>query len=243
MNYKGAIYIMFSLFLFISCYSKGKKAIEEKEIILEEYPVYTKPYDELKAETLDKRTEYRKVYNSVAKNKQDSVITDAQMYLQEKADEFFRAWYDTPWTFEGHTQVPKQGTIACGYFITTTLRDMGFNVPRIYWAQQGAEYVVKKLSPDVRRFYDVPMQEIVEYIEEKGEGLYIVGLDCHVGYIYYHNGKKNFVHPNYYRKSIGVMSEPLIGHNPLNDSKLRVIGKIFDKEMTKNWILNNKYVK
>jgi hypothetical protein len=85
------------------------------------------------------------------------------------------------------------------------------------------------------------MADVVSYIRTKGEGLYIVGLDCHVGYIYYRNGKMSFVHANYYRPKIGVMSELLIGYNPLNDSKYRVIGKIFDKEMVRNWILNTPY--
>lgn len=215
----------------------GNTSTEITEVLSKE-----KPYVELKKEALEKREAFRIAYNSSkSKQEKDSIQDEAHTYLLNVSDEFFSAWYGSPWTFHGHSQNPKQGSIACGYFVTTTLRDMGFNIPRIKWAQQASEYVIKKLSQDISRFYNKPMTDIISYIESKGEGLYIVGLDCHVGYIYYRNEKMSFVHANYYRPKIGVMSEPLIGRNPLNDSKYRVVGKIFDREMILNWIQNTSY--
>ena len=228
------------LFLPLFTVSGVLQSQEQKSVSLSKKQVeYTKPYEELKKETLEKRDYFKKQYD-LCSNK-DSIITESQKYLLTISDKFFRSWYNTPWTFHGHSQIPKEGSIACGYFVTTTLRDMGFNIPRIKWAQQASEYVVKKLSTDISRFYKKPMKDIIDTIETKGEGLYIVGLDQHVGYIYYVNGKMSFVHANYYRPKIGVMSEPLTGRNPLNDSKYRIIGKIFDKEMVRNWIMNIKY--
>jgi hypothetical protein len=202
-----------------------------------------KSYPELKKETLERRAIFFKEYSGSKNNKikQDSIIAEAQNYLLTISDDFFRSWYNTPWTFHGHSQTPGEGSIACGYFVTTTLRDMGFNIPRIKWAQQASEYMIKKVTTDIKRFQQKPVKDVLDYIEAKGEGLYIVGLDSHVGYIYYLNGKMSFVHANYYRPQIGVMSEPLIGRNPLNDSKYRVIGKIFDREMVQSWIQNAPY--
>lgn len=237
-----AVLSIYLFFCFISCSSKNK---ETKTIVADKADevVTAKSYAELKKETLSKRTYFSEAYekNKEDAEKQEQVILEAQKYLLDVADEYFRAWYNTPWTFHGHSQTPREGSIACGYFITTTLQDMWFNIPRIKWAQQASEYIIKKMSSDIKRFRQRPMEEVVEYIRTKGEGLYIVGLDCHVGYIYYKDGKMSFVHANYYRPKIGVMSETLIGRNPLNDSKYRVIGKIFDKEMTRNWILNTPY--
>lgn len=237
MRFRG--FAILPLLILFSCSSKS----QEQQIIsapVEEKVEKAKPYAELKKENLDKRDTFREAYNK-NKSKQDSIVTEAQKYLLAISGDFFKAWYNTSWTFHGHSQTPKEGSIACGYFITTILRDMGFNIPRIKWAQQASEYLIKKVSTDIKRFQKRPMTEIVDYIKSKGEGLYIVGLDCHVGYIYYLNGEMAFVHANYYRPKIGVMSEPLIGRNPLNDSKYRVIGKIFDKEMVRNWILNTPY--
>jgi hypothetical protein len=235
-------YIILCLFFFFSCHTKSqeKASVEEKQgnkTNIEEL----KPYPDLKKEALVKRDAFREVYNKSGKQIQDSILAEAQKYLLTVSDDFFRSWYNTPWTFHGHSQTPKEGSIACGYFVTTTLRDMGFNIPRIKWAQQASEYMIKKVTTDIKRFQQKPMKDVIEYIEAKGEGLYIAGLDSHIGYIYYLNGNMSFVHANYYRPQIGVMSEPLIGRNPLNDSKYRVIGKIFDREMARNWILNIPY--
>ncbi|NDW09187.1 hypothetical protein [Dysgonomonas sp. 520] len=200
-------------------------------------------YAELKESIVDRKTELKKAFNDNKGNseKQDSIIKVAEQYLLCISDSYFKAWYQTPWNFNGTTQIPKKGTIACGYFITTTLRDMGFNIPRVKWAQQTSEYMIKKMTSDIKRFHKRPMSEVVDYIKARGEGLYVVGLDCHVGYIYYWNNKMNFVHSNYYQPQIGVMSEPLVGRNPLNDSKYKVIGRIFDKKMIQNWFLDIAY--
>lgn len=238
---KYPFFVLSLLFLLLSCTSKSK----EQQISLwkERIEEEIKSYPELKKETLERRAIFFKEYSGSKNNKikQDSIIAEAQNYLLTISDDFFRSWYNTPWTFHGHSQTPGEGSIACGYFVTTTLRDMGFNIPRIKWAQQASEYMIKKVTTDIKRFQQKPMKDILDYIEAKGEGLYIVGLDSHVGYIYYLNGTMSFVHANYYRPQIGVMSEPLIGRNPLNDSKYRVIGKIFDREMVQSWIQNTPY--
>ncbi|WP_296941943.1 hypothetical protein [uncultured Dysgonomonas sp.] len=233
--------LLFSFFLIpFSCSAESRKQ-EAISLWKERIEEKHKPYSELKTEVQGKRETFREAYNKSNKESQDSIVSEVQKYLLAISDDFFRSWYDTPWTFHGHSQTPKEGSIACGYFITTSLRDMGFNIPRIKWAQQASEYLIKKVSTDIRRFQQKPMKDVIAYIESKGEGLYIVGLDSHVGYIYYINDKMSFVHANYYKPKIGVMSEPLIGRNPLNDSKYRVIGKIFDKDMIRNWILNVPY--
>ena len=204
---------------------------------------YAQTYAELKQQTKDKKVVLRQKYESaVGDNEKSEIIKEAQSYLLNIAGTYFEAWYNTPWDFNGHTKIPKKGTIACGYFITTVLQDMGFNIPRIKWAQQTSEYMIKKMTSDIQRFRGKPMFEVTKHIENSGEGLYVVGLDCHVGFIYYVNGKMSFVHSNYYQPKIGVMSEPLTGRNPLNDSKYRVIGKILDDKMIQNWLLDIAYL-
>ncbi|MDH6310786.1 hypothetical protein M2451_003598 [Dysgonomonas sp. PFB1-18] len=234
--------LLLILLFSLSCSSESRRE-KAVELWTERIEEQVKPYAELKKEALEKRDTFRVAYDKYKddKDKQEQILNEAQDYLLTISDDFFRSWYNTPWTFHGHSQTPREGSIACGYFVTTTLRDMGFNIPRIKWAQQASEYLIKKVSTDIKRFQRKPMKDVIGYIEAKGEGLYIVGLDMHVGYIYYIDGKMTFVHANYYRPKVGVMSEPLVGQNPLNDSKYRVIGKIFDKEMVRNWILNVEY--
>src|ERR1700741_5295000 len=77
-----------------------------------------------------------------------------QLYKESKADPTFSnnkrlvlflrdsllpCWYGTPWGFYGTTEEPGQGTIACGYFVTTVLRDAGCSLQRIKLAQYPSE--------------------------------------------------------------------------------------------------------
>ena len=73
------------------------------------------------------------------------------------------------------------------------------------------------------------------------DGLYLVGLDCHVGFICVKNNDITFVHSNYYQKEIGVMAERLNTKNPLRDSKYRIIGKLLGDEMIEHWITGRAY--
>src|SRR5579859_7168832 len=41
-------------------------------------------------------------------------------------DTILPAWSGTPWDFYGTAERPREGTIACGYFVATVLRDAGF---------------------------------------------------------------------------------------------------------------------
>ena len=60
-------------------------------------------------------------------------------------DSIFGYWMQTPWDFNGHTDTPRKGEIACGYFVTTTLRDIGVRLQRYKLAQQAASVITEKL--------------------------------------------------------------------------------------------------
>jgi hypothetical protein len=167
----------------------------------------------------------------------DTLVESAQnLLIRFIDDEIFPYWYNTPWNFYGTTRIPKSGTIACGYFVTTVLQDVGFDIPRVKWAQLASEGIIKKFCRDVKRFHDRPVSEVIDYIKKKPDAVYVVGLDCHVGFIVKYQEKIQFVHSNYYNPEIGVMSENLDTENPLRDSKYRVIGKVTDSVNVSRWI-------
>lgn len=245
-------FLLLSTLFFVFCTSPRKKEVGAKVNKVEESvsqseevsdEPYTKPYGDLKRETLAKRDEFKSQYTAQIGNleKQEAVLREAEQFLVRISDDYFRSWYGTAWDFNGHTKVPRQGKIACGYFVTTVLQDMGFNLPRIKWAQQASSFIVEHTSKNIYRSSNQQMDVIKKHIQNSGEGLYIVGLDSHVGFIYYLDGKMSFVHANYYQRDIGVMSEKMIGWNPLTHSKYRIIGKIFEREMVLNWIHNTPY--
>ncbi|MFZ4797638.1 MAG: hypothetical protein ACOYMA_09100 [Bacteroidia bacterium] len=103
-----------------------------------------------------------------------------------------------------------------------------------------SEVFIKKFSNDIKRFRNEPIGNIKNYILNKSNGLYIVGLDCHVGFIFKYNDTVKFIHSNYYKPDIGVMSENFEGNNPLDDSSYVVIGKILSKANIINWLVQSK---
>ena len=199
-------------------------------------------YEELKNRIKEKQQHFSKIYASSDTAKQKEIVQQAQVYLTTAiSDSLFSYWYGTPWSFNGTSKVPKQGSIACGYFVTGILSDAGFQIPRVKWAQSASEPVIVKIASNVQRFHNQPMSKLIDYLNKQGDGLYIVGLDYHVGFIVKRYNDYRFIHSSYYQPEIGVMSEPIEGRNPLNDSKYRVIGKLLDTEMTRNWVNGVQY--
>jgi len=114
------------------------------------------------------------------------VLAEAtSVLLDVVADGLLPAWYGTPWAFYGTSQVTGQGQIACGYLVSTVLEHAGFRVERVALAQQAAEHIILTIVPPYRvhRFRERSREEVVADVQEQGEGLYIVGLDYHVGFL------------------------------------------------------------
>ncbi len=190
-----------------------------------------------------KRADYQNQYNAADSTKQDSLIKSARAYLLKTvSEEVFPKWYGTPWDFNGTTRNPRQGKIACGYFVNNVITDLGFKIPRVKWSQSASEVFIKKLAPNhIKRFSNRPIEEVKRYLFNSGDGLYVVGLDIHVGFILVEAGKAKFIHSSYYQPDIGVMEEDLVPGNPLGDSDYRVIGKLFTDEMMVKWINGISY--
>lgn len=195
------------------------------------------PYADLKTAIELDRTRLAAAYRSSDSSCRAEVVDQARSYLiNAVADDLFTAWYGTPWDFNGTTSLPRQGHIACGYFVTTILQHTGFKLPRYKWAQLAAEPMIRQMAPTPTRTYDATLNEIEAWLRDHGDGLYIVGLDNHVGFLLRREGRSLFVHSGYYRPEEGVVAEPLDGPNPFAVSRCRVIGKLFDDAMVVKWL-------
>ena len=220
------------LFLFLICCAPPS----------EKKPASKIDYAELKTQIKNAQQTYRADYASANSEGKDSIVNIARNYvLKTICDDIFNQWYGTPWTFHGHTKQPGTGSIACGYFVNTVLSDAGFNIPGDAWSQLASETFIVKLTKDLKRYTQTPISKVKDYVASRGDGLYLVGLDCHVGFIYVKGNDVKFVHSNYYQREIGVMAEDLDTKNPLRDSKYRVLGKLLDDKMMENWITGKAY--
>ena len=104
------------------------------------------------------------------------------------------AWEGTRWAMNGTTQVPGEGTVACGYFVATVLRDAGLQVERVKLAQQGSEDIIRTLTDEstIRRYHGASVGEVLA--EHTDDGVYVVGLDWHVGLLVVVSGEPTFCH-------------------------------------------------
>ena len=122
-------------------------------------------------------------------------------FTNQLVDNIIPHWYGTPWSFGGHTAVPNEGKIACGYFISTTLRDMGIKLNRYKLAQKSPIDEAKMIS------CGSAINKVVQNTSEKAfaeidrlttEGLYFIGFDeGHVGYLLKREGELFLIHSNY----------------------------------------------
>jgi hypothetical protein len=195
-------------------------------------------YQSIKATLRQFREESSLKYSNENGNGKDSLMAQCQKRLFDVLTEkIFPAWYGTRWGFYGSTRAPGKGEIACGCFVVFTLQDVGFRISS-KMADQPSENIIKNLvsEKDIVRFAgSVPMAKVVDWIKLHGEGLYIVGLDIHVGFIINKNSVISFCHSSYYNPPLCVVNQHVMEESPLTDSKYRVIGQILQKDMVKKW--------
>lgn len=143
------------------------------------------------------------------------------------ADSLLPCWYGTPWDFNGTTEKPGEGSIACGYFVTTTLRDAGIPLQRIKLAQSASQVIIRKLctKESIHIYSNAPLNQFVDAVSKMGYGLYIVGLDYHTGLLLNDGQQVWFIHSSYI-KPAKVVCEKANESIVLNSSHYRIIGKI-----------------
>lgn len=133
------------------------------------------------------------------------------VFVELLANTLIPYWYGTPWSFEGHTAKPGVGEIACGYFISTTLKDLGLRLNRYRLAQQAPIHEAKSLAIDTNLLQVIEGEELhlnIQQIQERtSPGIYFLGFDAsHVGFLMNRNGKIYLIHSNYLAAK-GVMIE------------------------------------
>jgi len=137
-------------------------------------------------------------------HKQGSISLDSikAEFTNQLVNRIIPHWYGTPWSFGGHTAIPNQGEIACGYFISTTLRDIGIKLNRYKLAQKSPIDEAKAIScgsPIYNIVQENPEKAIEEINKLTKEGLHFIGFDTgHVGYLLKHKGELFLIHSNYF---------------------------------------------
>jgi hypothetical protein len=176
-------------------------------------------------------------------NKKATIEKARVHFLSSLNKVIFPEWFGTKWDFYGTTETPRKGKVACGYFVTTVLRDTGVRVQRVKLAQQASENIIKSLTSEkfIKRFRNTDIDDFVTEIIKSGEGLYIIGLDFHVGFIYYDRKDVWFIHSSYAEPQ-EVIKENALRSVVLISSKYRVTGKISaDDSFILKWLNQTEF--
>lgn len=211
----------------------------------ERSPADVRNYDAGRAKVENNRSglwsQYQRATTTAEK---ETIISQARESLIRSAyDEIFPYWYGTKWDFNGTTEMPGQGKIACGYFVSTVLRDVGMKVQRTRLAQQASENIILSLttSEHTKRFRNVPIKSFVAAVQTWGTGLYVVGLDIHVGFILNIAGDVYFIHSTYVDPYC-VVKERALESRILTDSRYRVLGKLSeDDDLILKWLRGDQF--
>jgi len=179
-------------------------AVVDKKFLVEQQMI--KSLEELKLES-DAKKEYKEVKASIEavriKLKSRDVSLDSIRSSFEKAllHQIIPYWKGTKWTFEGHTSTPQVGTIACGYFVSTTLNHAGVKINRYRLAQQSPINEAKSLSINsevIEIAEDSSVQNIAAIKEAVPKGIHFIGFDqSHVGYLLKKSDQLYLIHSNY----------------------------------------------
>jgi hypothetical protein len=190
------------------------------------------------------RTELLAKYRDASgSNAQREVLHQAaQIFFYAVSAEIIPSWYGTGWDFNGTTQIPGNGKIACGYFVTTVLRDTGLKIERAVLAQQASECIIKSLvaEKNIRRFSNVEGTAFLEQLTVLEPGLYVLGLDKHVGFLMIESNAQYFIHSSYLRPFC-VTKEPAAESRALMSSGYRVLGNLLaDESLLLKWLGQEK---
>lgn len=196
-------------------------------------------YPELKIKIAKARLALAKKYSVASNNDRVKILKQANdFWVSSVGTDLFSHWKNTAWDFNGTSTVPGEGTIACGFFVTTLLQDMGLNINRRKLAICASSEMMKSLVPHqpLLNLSSLAHPDFVNTMQKAGKGVYIIGLDFHTGFILQDGTDTWFIHSNYINRK-GVVKELLKNSAALKASKTKwVISISTDRLFIEKWL-------
>ena len=234
------------MLLVLSCTNQGPRHPNpfqhaSKKVPLALLASSTQSYAEAKSQMLALRNKTRQ---QLASGAIDSTQAGA-LFTEGLLTSLIPHWYGTPWDFNGYTDTPKQGKIACGYFVSTTLLHMGIMLDRYKLAQQGPrdEAIALSLHKGWRTVAGFPADARAKGINESlKEGLYFIGLgESHVGYLLKKEGELYLIHANYTGDAV-VTIQPLMQSVFQHFTTWHIAEITYNRALLRYWLSGEKCV-
>lgn len=141
-------------------------------------------------------------------------------------EDVFPAWLGMPWAMSKNSTATRPHepgmSVGCSYFVTSVLQSAGVKLDNRYtFAQAPALHIQRSLAPDredLHTYFSIPAASLRKQIKALGEGLYIIGLDTHVGFVVVRGDEVRLVHASYTGDRV-VTDEPLEGARAIENSR------------------------
>lgn len=206
------------------------KAVEAKPIVKVDYKMLVSGYEKRRLAVADNWKSSPENYSAIEAELLASFST-----LSDQ-------WMGTRWALGApQSKVPgKDNRINCGTFVGRILNDAGFRVKVNHLQRQPAQLIIQSFvgGKRVRKFSNKKMDSFLKSVNSMGPGLYIIGLDFHVGFLLHTGNDLRFIHASY--ENGRVRNERAADATPIITSKYRVVGKVLSQKNIKDWVKGKK---
>jgi len=243
MKYIQFIIVALIIVISTSCKPITKpEASQEKTKVIKpsETPIPVVDLDSLNNEYLKLKSTVNSFKQKAANNQfSNKEIHDFLFNIISK--DYYNYWEGTDWDFNGITEKPRQGMIACGYYVTTNLKHAGVNLNRYKFAQQLGSVIINSMCEknSIKRM--AGLERVENYLNSyTGNKLFILAMDNHVGFAIRENGKNYFMHAGFTGKAV-VVKELVNESDILQASRHFMIGDLLGNETLINkWKHNTR---
>lgn len=202
-------------------------------------------YEILKKQLANQRQQLAKQYQTArTRQTKEAILAQARTTLESHLLEMTHCWLGTPWDFNGTCLTPGSGKIACGYFVSTIMRDAGFHVERTRLGQQASQNIIATFLPRDRMHVraGIDYDTFIRQETSRGPGWCIVGLDRHVAFLVIEpSGSIRFIHASP-GTSKTVVDETKEQADILRSSRYRVTGNITaNKQCIHGWLTGKQW--
>jgi hypothetical protein len=196
-------------------------------------------YAETKARIVSQKQQLSRKYFAAGDHEKQKLRKQiTAFWITGLSEDLYGYWKNTPWSFNGTTQTPQDGSIACGYLVTTMLVDMDLKINRVKLAICPSSEMMKSLVPHqrIKNLSGLSYNEFADSLKGRAKGVYIIGLDYHTGFIIIDDNRQWFLHSNYINKQ-GVIKEPVQNSQALKMSKTRwMVSLTGDDSFITTWL-------
>jgi hypothetical protein len=211
-------------------------------------------FDALLARIEARRAELRARFEAGDRQQREQVREAARRFVVDSiVEDIFPAWIGMPWTMavirdglKPDARVPGEPGkgVSCSFFVVSVLENAGLGLAgRRTFAGAVALPVQRSLSPrkqDLRRWHGIGPAGLEQKMRAWGDGLYVVGLNCHIGFIVVRGGRVRFVHSSY-TEPYEVVDEPLVESAAIEFSPGYVVTALFrDARLIDHWLTGRR---